>query len=263
MTTPQEHEIDLSDSRKKRSWGIRFSLLSMILLITVVALSISHWQLSEQLSQMKVRTEQLGRSLGIPPISDPTKVTAIGVPVMVDDAWEWHVVIPEGKEYDLFVAFTHVPYEGLPENPIHVGTMTNGEIRVNLSIEKSENLPPTVTMRGRYVLPPQDTKIMLYQGLSRREASWLDNFGGENAHVDRGINFKGQGKVTWHRTRNDGLIADPEFKVTTFDPDEVIILRRTRVYPIEASGDDKPPPKTCAGMMVWLVPKSGGEEVTP
>ncbi|MFN3152589.1 hypothetical protein [Bremerella sp.] len=42
--------------------------------------------------------------------------------------------------------------------------------------------------------------------------------------------------------------------MTTFDPDDVIVLRRTRVFPIDSPTDEEQP-KTCAGMMVWLVPK--------
>ncbi|QDU77216.1 hypothetical protein Pan97_42780 [Bremerella volcania] len=254
MTTPQEHQVDVPDSRKKRSWRIRFSLLSMILLITVVALSISHWQMSEQLAQMKVRTEQLSDSLGIPPVSDPTKVTAIGVPLMVDDAWEWHLVIPEGKEYDLYVAFTHVPGEGLPENPIHVESITNGEVRINLSIEKQEMTGPIAVVQGKYVLPPQGATTMLYHGMSPREASWLKNFAGEKRNIARGSSTTGRENLKWYRTRNEGLIKDPEFVATLFDPDDVIVLRRTRVFPMKEEGD-KTEPKTCAGMMVWLVPK--------
>lgn len=254
MNAESPQDIDSPQPRPRRSWGLRFSLLSMILFMTVIALAISRWQLSEQLAEMKVRNDQLGKSLGIPPIHDPAKVTAIGVPVMVPDAWEWHLVIPKGKQYDLFVAFTHVPYEGLPENPIHVDTLTDGEIRFNLSIDKPEILPPTVTVRGHYVLPPQKTTTMLYQSLSPREASWLAHFGGESPEVDRGEGVPGSEKTKWYRTRNEGLIADPEFVATTFNPDEAIVLRRTRVYPIKESDDDSQP-KTCAGMMVWLVPK--------
>lgn len=254
MNTPEKHDVHVSDSPKRRSWGIRFSLLSMILLITVVALSISHWQMFEQLSQMKVRNEQLSQALGIPPITDSTKVTAIGVPVMTQESWEWHVFLPEGKEYDLYVAFTHVPGEGLPENPIHVESLTNGEVRINLSIDPQEHLPPTVTVRGRYVVPAQDVQTMLYHGLSRREASWLAHYGGEYREVARGEGDK------WYRTSSQGLIDDPEFVATTFDPDQPIVLRRTRVFPIENPSDDEQP-KTCAGMMVWLVPKAAEDEV--
>lgn len=248
MTESPEQNVERSASPQKRSWGIRFSLLSMILLITVVALAISRWQLSEQLSQLKVRNEQLSQALGIPPITDRTKVTAIGVPVMAQDSWEWHVFLPEGKEYDLYVAFTHVPGEGLPENPIHVETLTNGEVRINLSIDPQELLPPTATVSGRYVVPAQDVQTMLYHGLSRREASWLAHYGGEYREVARGEGDK------WYRTSSQGLIDDPEFVATTFDPDEPIVLRRTRVFPIENPSDEEQP-KTCAGMMVWLVPK--------
>ncbi|MFN3152588.1 hypothetical protein [Bremerella sp.] len=172
----------------------RFSLLSMILLITIVALAISRWQLSEQLTQMKQRNEQLAQALGIPSITDPTKVTAIGVPTIVNNGWEWHLVIPQGKQYDLYVAFTHIPQEGLPENPIHVESLTDGEVRINLSIEPQEILPPTVTVRGRYVVPAQDVKTMLYHGLSPREASWLSHYGGEYREVARGEDDK------WYRT---------------------------------------------------------------
>jgi len=254
MTTSGENDVHVPDSPKKRSWGIRFSLLSMILLITVVALSISHWQISEQLSKMKLRTEQLGKSLGIPEVSDPTKVTAIGVPVMAHDTWEWHLVIPQGKQYDLYVAFTHVPQEELPENPIHVDLLTDGEVRINLSINKAEDFGPTVTIQGKYVRPPQKAKTMLYHGLSPREASWLDHFAGESRDVSKGKAASSNSRFKWYRTRNEGLIQDPEFVTTSFDPDEVIVLRRTRVFPMDDE-DDKTEPKTCAGMMVWLVPK--------
>ncbi|PQO41813.1 hypothetical protein C5Y96_00115 [Blastopirellula marina] len=254
MTASEQHGADVPPSRKK-SWGIRFSLLSMILLITVVALSISNWQKSQQLSRLKVRTEQLSQALGIPLVTDSTKVTAIGVPVLANASWEWHVVIPEGKEYDLFVAFTHLPAEGLPEDPIHVESLTNGEVRINLSIEPEVDLPTTVTVRGRYVVPAQAVQTMLYHGLSPREASWLLHYGGESRAVARH-----DGGPKWYCTRNEGLIQDPEYVVTTFDPDEAIVLRRTRVYPVEDPTSDDDAPRTCAGMMVWLAPKVPEDE---
>lgn len=254
MTVPQRHQRGMPAPQESRSRGIRFSLFSMILLITVVALSISHWQMSEQLSQMKYRSEQLGKSLGIPPISDPSKVTAIGVPLMVDHAWEWHLVIPQGKEFDLYIAFTQIPDDGLPRNRILVDSLTDGEVRINLSIDTSVEFAPTISVQSKYVRPSKEAEMMLYHGLSRNEASWIEHFGGEFRDVSSAKSFSGKAFLRWYRTRNEGLIRDPEFVVTSFDPDKAIVLRRTRVFPIDEE-DDKTEPKTCAGMMVWLVPK--------
>lgn len=248
MTGSPGLDVDQTVTPQKRPWGIRFSLLSMILLITIVALAISNWQKSKQLTQMKQRNEQLAQALGIPSITDPTKVTAIGVPTIVNNGWEWHLVIPQGKEYDLYVAFTHIPQEGLPENPIHVESLTDGEVRIHLSFEYHETLPPSVMVRGRYVVPAQGAKTLLYHDLSEHEASWMFHYGGEYREVAR----KEDSKL--HRTSSQGLIGDPEYVTTLFDPDDVIVLRRTRVFPIDSPTDHQQP-KTCAGMMVWLVPK--------
>ncbi len=275
MNAESPQDIDSPQPRPRRSWGLRFSLLTMVLLVTVAALAISHWRMSAELAKKNQRVEQLHESLGIPPVTDPAKVTAVGVPVLEQHdigkniALQWHLVIPEGKEFVLCLAVDEIPKKGLPEDVIRVGTLTEGDVRVSLSIEKEYPADPVITIQSWNLSPHVRPKRLYQKATPVNDDRWMEAFYSIEGDSIAGYSFSDGRPTLWHRTKSDGLLPMKGFglgyQTETFEPDETIILRRTRRFQVEpsnaSSDDENLAPDIAPGIMLWLEPKT--EESKP
>jgi hypothetical protein len=84
-----------------RKWLPRFSLLTVLLLMTIVGLSIGLVQLWQEVGPLREANRQMRTELGLLNIEDSKKAYAISLPTFEDDSWKWRIYLPAGGNYTL------------------------------------------------------------------------------------------------------------------------------------------------------------------
>ncbi|WDI41267.1 hypothetical protein [Bremerella sp. P1] len=101
MTTDSTEAPETTSPARNR-WT-SFSLLTILLLLTIVALAISHvrmsWQMDENnkaMATMEAELTQLRKETGYLEITDEKLVHVVAAPTHEDLVWRWKVYVPEG-----------------------------------------------------------------------------------------------------------------------------------------------------------------------
>lgn len=83
---------------------LRFSLATLLLLVTIVCLSAALWSSSKELRRaradleaVRAKTDEYRNELGYPTIEDPSKLHFIRVPLPGPQQWQWRVYVPQGS----------------------------------------------------------------------------------------------------------------------------------------------------------------------
>lgn len=98
---------------QRRSWRPQISLLSFLLLITIVALSVSHFVQTQKYSKLKTEHENLRKDLDVLDIKNPDVICVIGLSSQQDSNLDrWRVYLPPNKNYVLRCALENIPEEG-------------------------------------------------------------------------------------------------------------------------------------------------------
>jgi len=112
----------------KRSWRPRFSLLTVMLLMTIVGMGISIRQLWREVGPLRADNKRLSEERGTLVVGDPNKLHAIEIPARFagEDRQSFRVYVPPGQKYLAFVQVNDVPKTGIPERkklPGHAGIL--------------------------------------------------------------------------------------------------------------------------------------------
>ena len=121
----------------KNSRWLQVSLLTILLLLAIVALIISHVQMSWQMEAnneamvaMKAELTKLRKEVGYLEINDPTQVHVVSVTKREGLVWQWRVFIPEGKEFRAYVGTKHSAGGSVTSNL----SLDPGESRIDMSV---------------------------------------------------------------------------------------------------------------------------------
>lgn len=105
MNSSEPHNIEAPappGSPRRNRWT-SFSLLTILLLLTIAALGVSHvrmsWQLDENnqaMATMEAELTQLRKETGYLEITDEKLVHVVAAPTHEDLVWRWKVFVPEG-----------------------------------------------------------------------------------------------------------------------------------------------------------------------
>ena len=112
-------------STGKRSW--QFSILNLLLLTTIVALSVTVAMLYRAIGPMRQELLQLRNEVGRLHIEDPTKLHAMQVQTDNELEWKWRIWVPEGKGYRVRSHGGLVAKEGFPSDGGTIYLRESGE----------------------------------------------------------------------------------------------------------------------------------------
>lgn len=98
---------------KTNSWLPRFSLLTLVLATTIVALGITVYLQHRELAPLRMENQRLRAEIGELTVEDPSKLHVIAVEKPGGYRWEWRIHYPEGHDWWIHLA-EHVPNNTLP-----------------------------------------------------------------------------------------------------------------------------------------------------
>lgn len=94
-------KADESPTLKQRRPRLRLSLLSFLLLVSLICVSASYFQLSRQNRQLKKKCDDLMWEIGYLVIHNPTKIYFRQIGGTDDLTWSHRVYLPPEREYSL------------------------------------------------------------------------------------------------------------------------------------------------------------------
>jgi hypothetical protein len=213
-----------NDSRKPR-FRPRIAVKTSLLLITIVALSLTVVILYREQRVLRAAAEQWRSEFGILTIDDPAKIHAVRIRYNEDLQWAWRVYIPDGAKADLGYAVRNIPKTGLAKNPGRMHGLEPGEHVIRFSIRKDPR-----TDEWKSVV---ETGSVTAYGTILEDQRWF-------LQKSQTTSFNGVGTKTQMEEDNSGTL----------------VLHRLRSLPRDASGgaspsvieEDVPRP----GFMIWL-----------
>lgn len=196
----------------------RFSLLTLVLVTTIVALAIAVGMLYREVAPLRAEVKRLRAEVGELDVRDKSKIHAIQVPSGSKLEWKWRIWIPEGVSYQMRAVGEDVPQEGFPEFGGTTYLREPGEQVIRYVIERD---PKRGGWAGKLV----------YDGgsLGSDEQPWVE----------------------WSSWSAGGHGVGDSTKV--FEPGERILIARRR-YTNE-NDPPKSPYDPLPGFMIWLEPR--------
>ncbi len=225
---------------------IRFSLLTALLIVAIIALALSVYRLGSEIGPLRVENKKLNEERGTLVFDDAKLVHAIRVPTrFAKNSGTFRVFIPEGSEYVATVAVNDIPKTGLPiverrtDRSMVLGQagknafaiLPPGEHQVSLSVEQYHN-------GDRYV-----------QFATTAQGFWLDM----TVQIPKGA--WPQEKPTPFRVYGDGVNGTTESVVLG----HTLVLMRHRVQAVSneslnVSYTMPEPEHPLNGLMLWIEP---------
>ena len=207
----------MSNDASNRRRGLRFSLLTLLLVMAIVALSITVAMLYVELGPLRKEVAELRTEVGRLNIEDPTKLHVMRVESDNDLEWKWRIWIPEGASYRLRSSGGSVPKQGFPTDG---GTM--------------------------YLREPGEHVIRYVIRRNPRDDQWYGRLQTEIGSV-------GSDQQPWVEWASmSARSAGPGSATQSFDADQRVEIIRHRVSQAKSSEDIDDP---AAGFLIWLEPQ--------
>lgn len=242
---------DLSPQSKRR---IRFSILNMLLLTAITALSITmtmQWRelgpLREEVGSLREEVQRCRNVLGIFNVGDPKQIHAIRVLAEDDELRVYRVYLPPGRKYTINYRANHVPARGIPEvaspNEVEPGRyLISVRILPQRDRETGDRIP---AVRFDLDIDPIDgqkfSKASIGIGISELQNDWIIN------------KVTGEMEYSWQEIAR---------KFETYEADKPLVLYRARAQTVvvQSRKDDGKPESwslkeiegECDGFMVWI-----------
>jgi hypothetical protein len=203
----------MTPSRRK---GARFSLLTLLLVTAIVALSVTVAMLYRELGPLREEVSRLRNEVGELNVEDPTKLHAIRVETDNELEWKWRIWIPEGASYRLRGDGGPVPKEGYP--------MTGGTM---------------------YLREPGEHVIRYQIRRDPRDGRWNGSLHTQTGSVGKDH----QPWVEWSSRTSTGSGVGTSTR--SYEIDQRVEIIRHRVSQANSSANIEDP---AAGFIVWLEP---------
>jgi hypothetical protein len=115
---------------------LRFSLLGLFALVTIVALAVSLYLANSRLATAQAEVQQLRRETGHLTIDDPQVVHVIAVPTTDAMHWRWRIYLPGGHDFTINAHRGNFDPQGFPaEGRMAVHSLVGGLTNPNLPRE--------------------------------------------------------------------------------------------------------------------------------
>lgn len=134
---------DIAKPARRAAW-FRFSLLTILLLTTIVALTVSHISLSRERAQLQATLDDIRRDNQVMEVRDRSKVHVLPSNVPFTQLRQWRVYLPEGSDYHLC---TEARGLGQPQASTSRLTLSSGFHTIWQIVEVNEILPDWSTSR--------------------------------------------------------------------------------------------------------------------
>ena len=95
--------------------NFRFSLWGLFAVVTIVALSVSHFLTTARLTVLENEVVRLRQEAGHLSVADATQVHLISVPTAQAMNWRWRVFLPPGHDFGLYAHLGKLDSRGFPE----------------------------------------------------------------------------------------------------------------------------------------------------
>lgn len=206
----------MSDETPSRRKGARFSLLTLLLVTAIIALSVTVAMLYRELIPLREEVARLRNELGELNVEDPTKLHAIRVETDNELEWKWRIWIPEGASYRLRGHGGPVPKEGYPTTGGTTYLRESGEHVIRYRIRRDP-----------------------------RDGRWNGSLHSPTGSVGKDH----QPWVEWSsRTSTSGGVGS---STRSYETDQRVEIIRHRVSQASSSTNIEDP---AAGFMIWLEP---------
>lgn len=250
---------DTAETAPRR--GARFSLLTLVWLITVAALAVGLYSSGKRNAMLEARNQELAAQnktfrdeLGIFEIEDLTKIHAIGVPSEFDEPLKYRVYLPPGRKYFACYQANRIPKREVPE-PRHRSQLQPGSWLISVDLERDQDRQtgkplPAATARLRCASTDDaNSGLTTMVGISERENDWIVN------------QETGQMAYGWQDIGN---------KLELHEPTQPLVLYRARAQEIVVFSRDsngrassystKQIDGETDGFMLWIEPQEEEEE---
>ena len=208
----------MSDDAPVKRRVLRFSLLTLLLVMAIVAMSITVAMLYVELRPLRKEVAELRAEVGRLNIEDPTKLHVMRVDTDNELEWKWRIWVPEGASYALRGSGGSVPQEGFPTDG---GTM--------------------------YLREPGEHVVRYLIRRDPKDNGW---YGSLHLVGSGSVGKQNQPWVDW--SSRTATSSGPGSATKTFETGERVEIIRHRVSQAKSSADIEDP---SAGFMVWLEPQ--------
>ncbi len=213
----------------------RFSLLTLLLLTTIIALSLALWQVGSEVVPLREEVHQLreetGRLVVDPEFKD--RIQAIGVPNFTAMTWKWKVYLPPNQKYVLKIKWNDISSEGLPQSQSSVraigGRGVDGEWTITCAIRRNPK-----NTRWDIVTEYDVAAIASYstrRSIPQDAEQWIDS--------------PEVGSSTSGVARQQVVVANSDS----------LVLLRWRLMEKVSPTTSKTPKGPARGLMIWIEPK--------
>lgn len=246
---PQSKPPSTSDAQP--TFGLRFSLATMLMLLLIASLIGSNlftsWHLQnarqtvvEQKSLLVAKDEEIRiyrNQLGLLYVQDPTMVHVLERHNNKPGDWSWRVYVPDGAQFTLYATVGGIPMEGVcfPGLGVHVAP---GETTLNVKLDRVSNTGGAMSATSNQVSS---------DGASSSGSASSEWSGGETRW------FPGDVESTavmlcpdWHQVKLPGI--------------ERAVLIRERQWPMSDTFDPPDKSQPSAGILIWLEPSIDGKD---
>ncbi len=219
----------------------RVSLLTLMLLMTIVAMGLALWKLNSELVPLRIEVRGLRDEVGQLTIDDPERLHSIEVDTGESDHWRWRVYIPQKGNYGVHCFSDYVPSQGIPKNQGTGGwhSLSPGEHRFDMRLVRVESDADRDVLKVRFTRPNGGiSNFTLYEV----QHDWIFN----------------------EKVKNGPLFASQTLgmKTKSFDPKEQMVLLRLRARMPKIRSQDANGKviswshveitEPCEGLMIWI-----------
>lgn len=203
-----------------RRLPLRFSLGTLFLLVTLVALLTALWKTAREAWQLRDEVRKLRQECGYLTISEPNKMHAIRVPRLGTKRWAWRIYLPEKRAFRFNCSTHRIPSSGVDAPAISTTTMNTNS-----------------------------REFVLEAGLEKnREGQWRLLVSGSGTYFDTTIDWMAR-DAGWTA---DGVMEGPTVSV---EPGQPLVLMRARVMEVRNENGTVtrvPPVQPADGLMIWI-----------
>ncbi len=222
----------------KPRFRIQFSLLSAAMLITIIALTISHWQTSRRLaiasSENRRFRDELGHLADKLTVEDKSKFHAVALETTEPNTWQWRMFVPKGTKYQWFIAADAIPRDTPPSTQGQMSGVSNSpywerdnEVLVTARLRENDDGTWTLSVTS-YIGDSKDQMAGTTLNIPAEKMAWMN---------------KGPG--------TDGQVLGSN-GITVRDPKGSFILLQKRPLERQPDGSYQPSENPMPGYMIGL-----------
>jgi hypothetical protein len=229
-------------------YQLRFSLLTMLLLMILAACGITIWQLWSEVGPLREENRRMRAELGLLTIEDPKRAYAINIPTFEDDLWKWRINLPPGNQYSLCEYSGHLPTS-------RSGKSWFDEVKASGvgSSSSGSGLQGEFVLEARLI--KENGEWLMVTKARRHDGEFRTVAGSKTSIYPPLGNW-----LSEHRSRiSSSDVADRQKSFTASEPILLLHLIRPEITDLPRGGyTSRSPQGPADGVAIWLEPRPAG-----